>query len=156
YHLWFPRKVTKSDAMRMMQQDLNRYFGHTRGINGQIEMKQMKFAVLRLTGTKDEASHLLMPEKRGLKKKYQLDMPNKYLQQNYVFSGMKYILHKAGVSRYPIINLTGFEPSQSVSFELTKKIDGNLQQAKEELNRYGLDIVEELLEVPVLVIKDKP
>jgi len=155
YHLWFPHKVSKSDAMRMMQQDLNRYFGYSTGINGQIETKRMKFAVLRLTGTKEEAARLLMPKEDSLKMIYELDLPDRYFQQNHVLSGMKYILHKAQVSRYPIINLTGLEPSQHVSFELTKKIDGNLQRAKEELNRYGIDIVEELLEVPVLVIREK-
>jgi thiol-disulfide isomerase/thioredoxin len=146
YELFMQEKF--ADKMRkFMQDDLNRFFGGLYGIEGNLEKRALKSLVLI------QSKEGLLKSK-GEKKTYESnDSLRRYI--NYPFRSISRTLEELleDMSR-PIafIDETGYTGNADIQFNGDMR---NLQNARKQLQQYGLDIIETEREVEVVVIKDK-
>ncbi|MES2329675.1 MAG: TlpA disulfide reductase family protein [Bacteroidota bacterium] len=146
YELCVPEKE-ESQMGIFMQQDLNRFFGGLYGIEGTIEKRKIKSFVLiqtkeGLLKTNGEKSNYRNSD--GLK-----------VYTNYTFGDFSNSLKESleDMTR-PIafIDETGFTGNVDIQFKGDMR---SLQNVRNQLQQYGLDIIESEREIEVLVIKDK-
>ncbi|MGV8092834.1 MAG: TlpA family protein disulfide reductase [Mangrovibacterium sp.] len=144
YELIVPSGL-KEKAAELMLEDLNRFFGAIYGIQGGVEKRTVSCWVLK---KKDPTVSLLsksaIPEIRT-------DESHQLVYRKQPFRNF----YHAVVSLYrnepcPIIDQTGITSEIDITFPTREK---DLFKFKAYLNRYGLDLEQELCETDMLVIK---
>lgn len=133
-----------------MKHDVNDFFGSMFGIEGFMEKRN--FTALILVKKKDG----LLPVTKGGEQKYR-SKDDLFIMVNYPFSelvnAVTWRFEDMDAGR-PFIDESGVDPKLKVDLQLTGDLK-NLQNVRNQLNQYGLDIIEGNRELEVLVIRDK-
>lgn len=147
YQIALPLKE-KENLQEYMQQDLNRFFGMERGIIGEIENREIPTLVLTLV--KKEQLRTL-----GEKRNYQNmgDSVFQYLNTPFPFisSSLQYALEDMS-KPIAFVDETGF--TGNVDLQLSGNLH-DLQNIRNQLKKYGLEVKEGMRKLEVLVIKAK-
>lgn len=158
YNLRYPKPLNKADLLKMMQRDLNLFFGIYLNINASIKKGPIeKYLVLRLKGSKATSEHLL---KSRIKSSVANHSGDQYRYTNMLF-GQQFISKLSELKLAPrltvgqVIDSTGIAPDFKIDFNFPKSMNGNLNLAQKELDRYGLYLTLEKKQVPVLIIEEK-
>lgn len=157
YDLRYPRGISHPHALKLMQEDLNQFFGLYLNLKASITQgPKHKYLVLHLKGSKDQAIRLL----KSKSKEPSID----HSGERYRYKKMLFGQHLCGrlassklvkeLTVHSIIDSSGIDPNLLVDFNLLKTIKGNLSIAQKELDRYGLSLTLEEKETPILLIRD--
>ena len=145
YELCVPEN-DETNMRKYMQQDLNRFFGGVYGMEGKIEKRIIKSIVLIQTKAGVQKS-------TGVKKKYErIDSVRNFI--NYPFRGIVQLLAESLEDMslpLAFIDESGF--TGQVDIQLIGKMS-DLPEVRKQLLKYGLDIIETVREMEVLVIRN--
>lgn len=144
YELKVPQQKAK-ECFKIMQQELNHYFNYI----ATVENRKTKCLVLVKKGVED-----LLATKHGQSAPSYSFSNNHFIFNNQPFYPffVRNLVYFYQTMKEPIIDDTGYRGA--VDFDLNGDI-GDLPSLKKELQRYGLDLVVEEHEIPMLVIRDK-
>lgn len=163
YNLRLPSALNAKQATDIMQGDLNRFFGLYLGIEAHIETKSMqKFAVLRLTGSREEATEKLT---KGLtKRKIVQGLDNDTVRHNNLPFGQHFLMrvgqslkainHNGFTTETVLIDSTGIDRNLLCYFEFPQNMWGDCSFIRKELARYGMTVSIEQKFVPILVVTE--
>lgn len=149
YEIQMPIK-DKVKLQQFIQQDLNRFFGYTLGIEGKMEKRQLKNCWIMVKS----ADHDLRSKSNKMNYSHLNDI---YSWSHYAFYDIVNML-RINVENLEMarafIDESGIDPKLRVDMQVSGDLK-NLSNVKQQLKPYGLDIIEGEREVDVLVIKDK-
>ena len=136
----------KDKAPEMMIEDLNRFFGARYNINGVIEKRMVNCWTIIQKG---DTGRLLSQSKTP---KIINDIPGQIEYERQPFSQIcKTLNHLYRGQPMPVVDCTGI--TDEVDFILPLGIE-NIAGLRPYLNKYGLDLKQEMKEIEVFVIKD--
>lgn len=133
----------KNELFGILIQDLNRTFPY----NASIEKRLMKCLVLVKKGSVDQIS-----SKGGVAKFHKTT--DTLLLQNYdIEKGLVSSLRYANQAlNTPVVNATGLKGK--IDIRILSRLN-DIEQLRGELKKYGLDLIENEIEIEMLVIKDR-
>lgn len=136
----------KDKAPEMMIEDLNRFFGARYNINGVIEERMVNcWTIIKKGSTGRLMSHSKTP-------KIISDVPGQIEYQRQPFSQIyKTLNHVYRGHPMPVVDCTGI--TDEVDFILPLGIE-NIADLRPYLNKYGLDLKQEMRELEMFVIRD--
>jgi thiol-disulfide isomerase/thioredoxin len=136
----------KDKSAEMMIEDLNRYFGVRYNINGVIEERMIDCWTIIMKGSTGRLiSHSKTP-------KIINDVPGQIEYQRQPFSQIcKTLNHLYRGQPMPVVDCTGI--TDEVDFILPLGIE-NITDLRPYLNKYGLDLKQEIKEIEMFVIRD--
>lgn len=152
YSQFFAPAIPEDLARQYMTEDVNRFFRGNYGIQGQMEKRARRFAVLRGTKSLEEVCALLAT-KGGKKKIDNAVKGDKLYVTNAPFRA---IYHQIGLAfgKIPLLDATDITGDMRVDFTMDKKALHDKRLLTRELAKYGLIVAVEEHIVPVLVIKE--
>lgn len=131
---------------RKMKDDIQFYFG----VKTSFERKKIKCRVLIRKGQAD------LLNTSGGDRIYSKEIDGGYVFHNQPFSAVLEFLvieNAQSIVRVPLVDETGISHNKYIDIKLRNPIT-ELEQFRNEINKYGLDIIEEERELEVFVIKD--
>ncbi len=158
YSLRYPHPVDERGARRLMQQDLNEFFGIYLNLKASVEPGPLqKYLVLRLKGSRQQTEKLLKSKssKPGFETRRGRYYYKKSLFGEQLLSGLSAADLISGLSVRQVVDSTGIDPAFKIDFDFPAEIKGNLSLALQELSRYGLYLTAEEKRVPVLYIRER-
>jgi len=152
YHLLLPQNKA-SEKYKIMQADLNRYFG----LSASIETRRMPTLVLVRTSN---ANKLLTKGNKSNQNFYwtteqsiKFDSIRYFNNQPYTIFSKRFGYYLESKFNLPFIDATGITQAIDIKFSGISIDSANLQVLRKELNKYDLDILEIEYPLEVLVIK---
>lgn len=147
YELIVPATVSKAEAFKLMQQDVNRFIGIKFGLESFMEKRDVKCLVAKRT---DNTINL---KAKGdttsiTANAFGLHMRNQPLD---LFFQNLAGLYLQTIST-PIINDTGY--SENVDLDINAHLN-NVEEIKAALKKYGIELIEEVRNIPMIIIRDK-
>ncbi|MET7000352.1 redoxin domain-containing protein [Chitinophaga defluvii] len=154
YQLVLP-EGSKHDLHKLMQQDLDRFFG----LKGSVEKRYVSSYVLIRKGRKDMLQTRGDTAKDSFIPTYIKSSKIEPLRVlvNQPFSVLADRLKTLVIlaAKKPLVNKTGYKGNIDITMTGEEVDSENIQLLKKALNRYGLDLVEKKVKMDVLVIKEK-
>ena len=158
YNLRYPERIKKSEALYFMQQDLNVFFGTYLNLTAAIEKgEEQYYAVLRCKNSLAETTRLLetKPEDQlGTARSSQRH--NAHYTQHFLSKISRLLKVTApALTFYRVLDSTGIDPDFRVDFDLQEQKVNSLDDLKQILAAYGLELFLEKKRTDILVIKEK-
>lgn len=154
YNLRYPVVLNRHEALKIMQADLNAFFGAYLGLEAKIESRLKKVALLySVEGT--TLSRKLLASSGG--KTFISDPKTKHYKLKNASYQNLHLLLAAVYPNTPLVDSTGIAADERlrIDLEFAPGIQADPKLAASELARYGLSLkmVEKML--PVLVIRER-
>lgn len=162
YLLCTPGLISEADARKILQKDLNAYFGYALGIEASIQPSAaMSYAVLRLSGSRDLTQRALTG---GDGKQALWQTADSVFYHRYLFGTQLLLYVKRALDKCEAVNLdvptvineTGFPGDFLASFSVPR-LDNcvSLEDIQNALRPYGLTVIVEEKPVPILEIRNR-
>lgn len=142
----------KEEHYRIMQQDLERYFG----LEARVEQRPVRCLALVRTGRRDKLS-----SRGGARPERHRGIP---LEELNYFHGAEFSEVAANLAAIftlhgyplPLVDRTGYRGRVDIGISQDALVPFNPEAIKRELQLYGLDLVEQECVLDVLVLKERP
>lgn len=147
YELVVPTSLPEDKQSEIMLEDMNRYFGNLYGTTARLERRKVLCFILVRTSNIDKISSSTSNE-------YFFNVFSKCISSSYELSE-HFADNQRSKKAYILLNETGFNRLRKVKIELQsgKRIK-TIEQLREKLQKYDLDIITEEREIEFVLIKE--
>ncbi len=165
YEQILPLNTSLENQRLYMVQDLNKYFGNLYGTEAQLETHRVPCYILinkspvdKLTSKSEDYPSTSKVSKNGkmlnVYRKTTIEIIGDFIGKNKAIASLFWENNKKGKASL-LLNETKFNNKNSIDIELPEPQDiRTLEELRQVLNKYNLDIIEDYREIKFLVITD--